>query len=322
MVKYCKSGTKRRRKGGKRKKSAKKTGSKRRRAPCRKIDTSVAGWYGESLIDGKNADDCKLFKTDLIPCSYQPSDRVHAYASACKIKGRSSMSKAQLCAALARKHHKRAQSKQCQLRHLAQIYAARAADPDYADPSYYSAQAMHQILKAACIPVPKNARREVMRDLIVRCVGAMEQEKQNHSQILAEVKLQKERELLDLKDPRRAVKATYKDRVDINERYNTLVKSETARHKDTMKRLMECGKQQAATGVPQPMPEEGKHAPHMAHMEAQIAAREQQNKQMEEQIRTLREQLKKEEARKQRIKSSVERLGGFNPVMAAAAGAR
>ncbi len=264
MVKYCSGGAKkRRRRGGKKKgKSGKKSG-KRRSGSCRAIDPlKHPNWFhelplrnvGDKPRNLKQAyaalgiDTCRAFKSDVMPCRYMPMDRVRTYAGLCKLPHRSGKSKAQLCAALARKTHKRAVSKKCQLQRVAQVYGARYADGGYMDPRFYSAKAMHQILKAACINPGKNASRVDMGKMILTCVKPMHDEKKYHAAQLAGIKhLEKQAELA-IKDPQKAMSgADKKSQLSgLKKATKESVKLENERHKNQMKALMQCGKGMAA----------------------------------------------------------------------------
>lgn len=226
--------------GSRKRKGKSKKGKKRTRKPCPPIDMRP-GWHDVPI----GIKDCMDFKTELQPCRFMPSHRVRRYAQECKIKGRSKMGKMQLCAALGRKTHRKALSQRCGLEHMAQIYAARGADKKFNYPGAYDARVMHKILKSAGIKVTQHASRLVLKDLIVRCVAPIQEEKQRHTQALAAEKLHGEQIMLQMKDLSRHPPHTKHEMEIVKKSLKGNIDQENERHKRTMKLLQECNKAQA-----------------------------------------------------------------------------
>jgi hypothetical protein len=251
---------KRRKRRCARKKSGKKSRRRGSGGRCRAIDPVANPYWFHEIYPGEKGHlrgklkdryaeigitKCGDFKADAMPCKYMPMDRVRTYAGLCDIRGRSGKSHAQLCAALARRTHKRRMSERCGLQNMASIYAMRAAN-GYDDPRYYNANVLRKILKDSCIHVPQYASVPVLLGLVKTCVGPIQDEKKRHASAVASIKLSESHALLDNKE--------YKARSAICEATRAQLKAEKAQHEAQMKVLVACGKGQAAAVAAMPAP--------------------------------------------------------------------
>jgi hypothetical protein len=214
-------------------KSGKKKSGLRSRG-CRTKYLRKADWYHERLPVK-----CSDYKSDPIPCRYQPKLHISAYASKCKIPGRSYMKKKQLCAALSRKTHKRPISKKCALQRMLHLTLARNADVNYNAKKYYSASAMRAILKRHKIPIQGRHTIGMLRAKVVHCLGLIEDEKMAHRERLHSAKFSLERDLGIVK-----ISLARKERPpfttkQVKAQYKQAIKNLNATHKEIMARLNE-----------------------------------------------------------------------------------